>query len=52
MVPVQKNADIFVKYLNFYDYTNVDRRDSFAWYSAYPTMTVKQIIACKNQGGS
>lgn len=53
MVPVQKNADIFVKYLNFYDYTNVERRDSFAWYSAYPTMTVKQIVACsKTPSGS
>jgi hypothetical protein len=45
LVPVQQNADAFVQFLEYYDATNVDRRQMFAWYSAYPTLTVKQILA-------
>ena len=50
LVPVQQNADAFVTFLKYYDATNADRTDSFAWYSAYPQLTVKQIL--KNAGGS
>jgi hypothetical protein len=47
-IPVQQNADAFVQYLTHYDYTNVQRRGTFAWYTAYPTLSVKQIL--KNAG--
>lgn len=50
LVPVQQNADAFVQFLEYYDATNADRRDTYAWYSAYPQLTVKQIL--KNAGGS
>lgn len=45
LVPVQQNADAFVQFLEYYDATNADRRQNFAWYSAYPSLTVKQILA-------
>lgn len=51
LVPVQQHADAFVEFLNYYDYTNTDRRESYAWYSAYPTLTVKQILANAKGGG-
>jgi hypothetical protein len=43
-IPVQQNANAFVQFLNYYDYTNVQRRGTFAWYTAYPTLTVQQIL--------
>jgi hypothetical protein len=43
-IPVQQNANAFVQFLHYYDYTNVERRGTFAWYSAYPTVTVKMIF--------
>lgn len=49
LVPVSQNADGFVQFLNNYNYTSASRADSFAWYSAYPNLTVKQILA--KQGG-
>jgi hypothetical protein len=44
LVPVLKNSDGFIKLLDYYNCTSAPRADSFAWYSAYPTLTVKQIL--------
>lgn len=44
LVPVLKNTDGFIKFLDYYNYTSAARADSFAWYSAYPTLSVKQIL--------
>jgi hypothetical protein len=46
LVPVQQNADAFVTFLNYYDASSAERRQEggIAWYSAYPTLTVKQIL--------
>lgn len=45
LVPVSQNTDGFIKFLDYYNCTSASRADSFAWYSAYPSLTVKQILA-------
>ena len=44
LVPVTQNTDGFIQYLDYYNCTSASRADSFAWYSAYPSLTVKQIL--------
>jgi hypothetical protein len=44
LVPVTQNTDGFIQYLDYYNCTSASRSDSFAWYSAYPSLTVKQIL--------
>ncbi len=44
LVPVTQNTDGFIQYLDYYNCTSAGRADSFAWYSAYPSLTVKQIL--------
>lgn len=50
LVPVQQHSDGFIQYLDYYNCTSAGRADSFAWYSAYPTLTVKQILANAKPG--
>jgi hypothetical protein len=51
LIPVQQNANAFIQWLNFFDATSEENEAAklFGWYSAYPKLTVKQIIA--NAGG-
>jgi hypothetical protein len=50
LVPVSQNADGFVQLLDYYNCTSASRADSFAWYSASPSLTVKQILANAKPG--
>jgi hypothetical protein len=43
-IPVQQNSQTFLTLLNFYDATSTQRAATFAFYSAYPKVTVKQIV--------
>ena len=52
-IPVQQNAQLFVTLLGIYDATGSRRAGTFAFYSAYPKVTVKQIVAAfPPDGGS
>lgn len=50
LVPVSQNTDGFIQFLDYYNCTSASRADSFAWYSAYPSLTVKQILANAKPG--
>ena len=50
LVPVQQNSEGFIQLLNFYNCTGAGQAGSFAWYSAYPSLTVKQILANAKPG--
>lgn len=43
-IPVQQHSQAFLTLLNYYDATSTQRAGTFAWYSAYPQVTVKQIV--------
>jgi hypothetical protein len=43
-LPVQQNSQTFLTLLNYYDATSTQRAGTFAFYSAYPKVTVKQIV--------
>lgn len=43
-IPVQQNSQTFLQLLTVYDATGALRQGQYAWYSAYPQVTVKQIV--------
>jgi hypothetical protein len=43
-IPVQQNSQTFLQLLTLYDATGALHQGQYAWYSAYPQVTVKQIV--------
>ncbi len=47
-IPVQQNADQFADFIQGYDVTNPAHTPWGAWYSAYPALTVQNILHPKS----